>query len=217
MFSTMASYKSTTFGDISGRHGSAVATSGKNGNTLRVYKSPTNPRTAKQMTIRSKFSFTQSALSCMRGMLNYTLQSEGGFGKAVALVLKKGISGTEPDYTLNIGAIPIKIGSTAVATSGETVFKIAKDSTLNVSWYTGNIHENSFNPAQATDTISVAFFNESLSECMLFEDIAPRSAGEAEVELPDNWIGADAHCWFYFTRENKTLNSSAVYTGIVHL
>lgn len=54
----MATFNSTTFGAISGRHGSAVAAYTKNGKCiLKVFKTPSNPNTDKQVAQRTKFGF----------------------------------------------------------------------------------------------------------------------------------------------------------------
>ena len=63
----MAQFNSLTFGTISGRHGSAVATTTKNGKSfLRVYRKPKDAKTEKQVAHRNKFSFAIASLSSMR-------------------------------------------------------------------------------------------------------------------------------------------------------
>ena len=62
----MAKFSSTTFGPISGRHGTAVAATTKDGKSyIRVYRAPSNPKTEKQVAHRSKFAFANKALSCL--------------------------------------------------------------------------------------------------------------------------------------------------------
>ena len=59
----MAKFNSTTFGTISGRHGSAVAATQKNGTSyLRVFRAPSDPKTAKQVNQRAKFGFANQAV-----------------------------------------------------------------------------------------------------------------------------------------------------------
>ena len=49
----MAKFSSTTFGPISGRHGTAVAATTKDGKSyIRVYRAPSNPKTEKQVAHR---------------------------------------------------------------------------------------------------------------------------------------------------------------------
>ena len=60
----MATFKSLTFGKISGKYGDALATQSKatGKNYLRVASEPTNPRTDKQVAHRAKFGFINSVL-----------------------------------------------------------------------------------------------------------------------------------------------------------
>jgi len=49
----MSTFRSTTFGMISGRHGNAVAAEMRNGvNVLKVFNAPFNPKSVKQVAQR---------------------------------------------------------------------------------------------------------------------------------------------------------------------
>jgi hypothetical protein len=62
----MSKYISTTFGYISGRHGTAVAAVQKDGTTvLRVFNPPSNPRKEAQTVQRTKFAMVNQELSVM--------------------------------------------------------------------------------------------------------------------------------------------------------
>lgn len=64
----MASFSSSTFGSISGRHGTAVAAVNKNGNNvLRLYRKPSNPNSPKQLSQRMKFSVVTKGLAPPKG------------------------------------------------------------------------------------------------------------------------------------------------------
>ena len=75
----MAKFNSTTFGAISGRHGSAVAATTKDGkNYLRVYRAPSNPNSDKQIAHRTKFSFAIKSLGCFRNLFKETYNNSRG-------------------------------------------------------------------------------------------------------------------------------------------
>ena len=214
----MAFFNSTTFGEISGRHGGAVAAKTRNnGNVLRVYKAPGNPNSDKQVAVRTKFAFVITYLSCLRDLFKYTFKGYGGFEAAVSYAFRNAVTGIAPDWTMDVSKLVVAMGSSNVYTSGTHTAALTSGSTVKVDWYTGNIHDNLVNNAKATDTVTVVFFNEDLREAMLYEPEVTRVEGTVDVELPDNWKNGKAHCWIYFTRADKSLNSNSVYLGEVQL
>ena len=214
----MATFNSTTFGEISGRHGSAVAAKTKNnGNVLRVYKAPSNPNSLKQIAQRTKFAFVIAFLGCMRELFKYTFKGNGGFDTAVSYALQNAVTGTSPNWTMDVSKLVMAVGSDNVYASGTHSVTHTLGSTVKVDWYTGNIHNSQFDSAKANDTVTVVFFNEDLREAMLYEPEATRIEGTLEVDLPDNWTGGKAHSWLYYTRANGSINSNSMYLGEVQL
>jgi hypothetical protein len=214
----MSKFNSTTFGEISGRHGSAVAAkTKKDGNILKVFKAPSNPKTDKQVAVRTKFAFVTSYLSCMRDLFKYTFKDNGGYNAAMSYAFSNAVTGTAPNWTMDVSKLVMAVGSSNVYISGTHTVTKTTGSTVKVDWYTGNIHDNIVNNAKPTDTVTVVFFNEDLREAMLYEPEVTRLEGTVDVELPDNWISGKAHCWIYFTRANKSLNSNSVYLSEVQL
>ena len=66
----MAKFESTTFGLISGRHGTAVAAKCNGKNVLRVYSAPSDPKTPKQLAQRAKFSQFSLTLRPLKSILD---------------------------------------------------------------------------------------------------------------------------------------------------
>lgn len=214
----MAKFNSTTFGEISGRHGGAVAAKTKNnGNVLRVFKAPSNPNTGKQLTQRTKFAFVISYLSCMRELFVYTFRNKGGYDAAVSYALKNAVTGTISEWAMDAGKIAITTGSANVYASGTRTATVTSGTGVKVDWYTGNIHDGIVCAAKANDKVTVVFFNEELREAMLYEPEVIRMDGTLEVELPDNWAGGKAHSWMYFTRANSSTTSNSVYISEIQL
>ena len=214
----MASFNSTTFGEISGRHGSAVAAKTKNnGNVLRVFKAPSNPNTGKQVAQRTKFAFVILYLACMRELFKYTFRNKGGFDAAVSNALKNAVSGIAPDWSIDFSKLLVASGSASVYSSGSRTATVSAGTTVKIDWYTGNIHNSQFDAAKADDSVTAVFFNEDLREAMLYQPEVSRIDGTLEVELPDNWAGGKAHTWMYFSRAKSSMNSNSVYIGEIQL
>jgi hypothetical protein len=93
----MAKFNSTTFGAISGRHGSAVAATTKDGKSyLRVYRAPSDPKSTKQVAQRTKFAFANSSLSCFRNLFKETFNNRRGLNMGVSYALKKQSRASHP-------------------------------------------------------------------------------------------------------------------------
>ena len=72
----MAKYLSTTFGKISGKHGTAVAAVVNGESVLKIFTPPSDRKTTGQLAQRSKFALVFSALNPLRNIITV------GFGKS---------------------------------------------------------------------------------------------------------------------------------------
>lgn len=207
----MAKFNSTTFGTISGRHGSAVAATTKDGKSiLKVFKAPGNPNTQKQQTQRSKFGFVNSELSCMRNLFKITFRSSNGMQQAVSAALKYAVVGQAPDWAIDYSALQLSMGSVDAALQ----LTVSKNTATNVqlTWdktVAANSSEN--------DWINIVFFNNEHKMAILKQNTAIRSDGTVAVDLPEVWANAEIYCWLYFTNPTDTLNSASKFVGVVQL
>lgn len=207
----MATFNSTTFGSISGRHGSAVAVITKNGKSiLKVFKAPANPNTEKQKKQRTKFGFVNSELSCMRELFKNTFGSSLGINQAVSMALKEAVTGEYPNYAIDYDKLKMTNGS--VYGSGLVSAAKTVGTTIMVDWNYTPLSGN--NP---DDGVNLIFFNEDSKEAMLKQNHAERMAESAEIELPAIWAGAKVHCWIYFSTPNGILNSASQYISFLQL
>lgn len=212
----MAEFNSSTFGTISGRHGSAVATTTKSGKSiLRVYRKSVDAKTEKQVAHRNKFSFTVASLYSMREVLNFTYKAKGGYNYGFAQAMKNAITGNAPDYEVDYSKLSFTEGNLA-APKGLAVTKTAAGK-LKVSWNTSNINEISIGGAKANEGVSIVLYNETEKESMFYENILERIVGQAEVDYPDYWTGNKVHCWMYFSRPTGNMQSATAYVGNVVL
>jgi len=207
----MATFNSTTFGTISGRHGSAVAATTKDGKSiLKVFRAPANPNTGKQQAQRSKFGFTNSELSCMRNLFKTTFLSPNGMHQGVSLAMKQAVVGEAPNFAIDYSLLTLSVGSvdsagmlSAVKTTGTKV-KLDWDTTIGTN-------------STEKDGVTIVFFNPADKISVLKQNHALRIAGTAEVELPEIWAGSEIHCWIYFSTPADALNSASKYVGLVQL
>ena len=185
----MATFNSTTFGAISGRHGSAVAATTKDGkNILKVFKAPGNPNTPKQQTQRSKFGFVNSELSCMRNLFKITFRSNNGMQQAVSAALKNAVVGEAPDWTIDYSALQLSVGSVDAAIQ----LVVSKNSASNVQLpWNKTVTTNS----SEYDWVNCVFFNNEHKMAIIKQNTAIRSDGTVAVDLPEVWAGAEIHCW----------------------
>jgi len=207
----MATFNSTTFGAISGRHGSAVAAYTKTGKCiLKVFKAPSNPNTDKQVAQRTKFGLVNSELSCMRELFKITFVSNLGKNQAVSLALKEAVTGEAPDFALDYSKLKISIGS-LYGSGLVSAVKIA-GTTVKTEWNYTDLTGNTTN-----DGVNLVFFNVNSKEALLKQNMVLRGAGTIDVELPAVWAGQSVHCWIYFSSPDGKMNSTSQYIALVQL
>jgi len=207
----MATYNSTTFGAISGRHGSAVAANTKDGKCiLKIFKAPSNPNTVKQVAQRTKFGFVNSELSCMRELFKITFGSTLVKNQAVSLAMKDAITGESPDYALDYSKLKISVGG--LYGTGQVSLVKTVDSTIKIDWSYTDLTGNT-----ANDQVNLAFFNTTTKEALLKQNNVLRNVGTVDVELPAVWAGQSIHCWIYFTSPDGMIKSNSQYIDMVQL
>ena len=205
----MATFNSTTFGTISGRHGSAVAATTKDGRSiLKVFRAPANPNSDKQQAQRTKFGFVNREFSCMRNLFKTTFRSPNGMQQGVSLAMKNAVTGESPDFVIDYSLITLSVGN--VNTSLQITANKAIGTKVKLEWDTTVGSEST-----EKDNVNLVFFNQAAKMSILKLNQAVRSAGIAELELPAVWAGAEIHCWVYFSTPDETLNSASQYVGLV--
>ncbi len=208
----MAEFNSLTFGTISGRHGSAVATTTKNGKSfLRVFRKSVDAKTDKQVAHRNKFSFAVAFLSPLREIMNETFKSKGGYNYGFALTMKSAITGNAPDFEVDYSKLYFAEGSLIPAK--ELVLTKTAAQKLKLSWNTSNINAIVKGGAKANEGVNVVLYNETEKESMFLQNVVERSTAETEVECPDYWAGGKVHAWIYFSQSNGNMHSVSSYAG----
>lgn len=206
----MSKFISTTFGYISGRHGTAVAAVTKNGNVIRVFRSPSNPNTPKQQEQRLKFGLVNKELSPLGDVFKTGYASPEGRQMAVSHALRNAIEGEFPDFRLNFGLVKVAAGNLPCVHQASVL--VEADLGVTVTWDTTVGFK-----ADENDVVNLVFFNEKTKLCFLFENVADRQAGTVKQSLPVIWEGEAIHCWLYLSGNTRSVNSDSIYVGFLQL
>lgn len=188
----MAKFNSTTFGAISGRHGSAVAATTKDGRSyLRVYRAPSDPKTDKQVAQRSKFAFANSSLSCFRNLFKETFNNRRGMNIGVSHALKKAILGESPDFSVDYPKLTFSVGSVnqALSVTANVVNNVV---TINWDLVIASL-------SKPDDKVSFIFFNEDTLLSIHMKDLCLRADKTVDIELPEAWKNSTVYVWLYLT------------------
>ena len=205
----MAKFKSSTFGEISGKHGNVVAVTMKDGTSyFREYIIPPNPNTIKQQTQRGKFGFVVKELNCMRKMFAVTFGGQYGINRAVSLAMKTCVSGDFPDFRIDYSRLQVAVGSLPLPL--KTDIQKQASSLFKLTWsYDPLLHDN------PDDAINIVLLNNSLQQVIFLQHIAMRADGLVEFSIPEPWSNAEIHTWIYFSNSNDNHFSDSKYLQIM--
>jgi hypothetical protein len=212
----MANFISTTFGNISGRHGTAVAVVQKDGtNVLRVFRKPFNPNSPKQLAHRLKFSLVNKELSPLRQVVTLGNKGNtGAFRRVVGKALTEAITGEYPDFAIDLNLVQLTTGTLqsvekadATVTEGTAQVNVTWDTTLGFHSRLG----------ADDDEVNIVCFNKETGMVLPFLKAALRSEGSASLTLPDIWKGNTIHTWLFLTSADGLYVSDSISMADVQL
>jgi len=201
----MARFTSSTFGKISGKHGTAIAAVRKDGLCiLKEYRIAGNPNTVGQKNQRGKFGFVMKQLNCMRPVFTVTFGGQYGINKAVASAMKVAVSGEFPDFEMDYSKLVISTGG--LMGVAQPYLKHINPTCIKIGWNTETLTESSL-----SDYINLLILNPVTKMAIHKQQIALRSDESLEIQLPDSWSVNELHCWLYLTSPNGTSFSTSQY------
>lgn len=207
----MAKFSSSTFGTISGRHGTAVASTTKDGQSiLRIYKAPSNPNTPAQVTQRGKFGFVNSELSPLRDIFKVTYRNSKGMNLAVSYALKNAVIGNALDFELDYTKLCFAWGS--IQLPDPISIEAQSTHAVQLQWDSTLRKEDDY-----PDELNLVFMNVNTKFTILRESVALRDAGTVNYELPESWAGKELYCWVYFSTPESNQTSVSKYLGKIQL
>lgn len=207
----MATFKSTTFGKISGKYGDALATQSKatGKNYLRVASVPSNPRTEKQVIHRSKFGFINSVLRPFYPVFKLNFGGNQGIRYAINYALKNAIIGEYPDFRISFQELRFSEGNIDIAASASV--EVINGDTIRIDW-DNTVLLNS----DMLDRLNFVFYNENTDQTLLLQPVVNRLSATVQLDLPTVWQGAPIHCWLYFTQNEGAGFSNSQYVGVIN-
>lgn len=208
----MATFKSTTFGKISGKFGDALATQSKatGKNYLRVASVPTNPRTPKQVAHRARFGYINQVLVPFYPVFKANFGGHMGIRYGINIAFKEALMGEYPDFSLDFEKV--KVAEGGIAGTYQVQSTRTEPTKCKFDWDT-TITDNHESLAKA----KFVFFNLDLNQVLTKDTEASYDSGTVEVEIPVIWKDANVLTWLYFVSSNGINNSNSQFLGAIPL
>ncbi|MDR3653256.1 MAG: DUF6266 family protein [Paludibacter sp.] len=201
----MARFTSSTFGKISGKHGSAVAAVRKDGLCiLKEYRVASNPNTTGQKNQRGKFGFVMKEINCLRSVFTRNFGGQYGINKVVAIAMKTAVAGEFPDFTLDYRKLCIATGN--LHSISDVSLKKSTENSWIISW-----NSEFYDNGAPTDKVHVVILNPQTKFVMERHECSNRSDGKVEIEVPAGWDETKIHAWIYLSSPEKKINSTSQY------
>jgi hypothetical protein len=207
-FKIMAKYLSTTFGKISGKHGTAVAAVVNGESILKIFTPPSNPNTQGQLIQRLKFGMVLSSLNPLRNVITVGFGDKRGYYQAASFALRNAVTGTYPDLSINYPKIILSSGS--LPQSPAVTIAAPGDMNVSVSW-----DKTVWSNGSSDDPVFIAFLNPVTQMVVFSEAQAKRDDGTLNVLLPAPWLGATLHVWLFFNSVDRKQSSVSQYAGTI--
>jgi hypothetical protein len=144
-----------------------------------------NPKTPGQVRQRNKFLTIVELIRQVIPTLNVvyagSLSNMSPFNKMVSHNLKNAFTGMPPllDHT------KVVLCTFKGSTVKDVTITALPDQVMKIDW-----SPNTTNPDELASQLTFILFNCTNNEAVTFNDVALRSAGTANVTVPDTWVGA---------------------------
>lgn len=193
----MAEFNSTTFGKISGKHGTAVACIRGNKNYLRVHTKPKDKKSEKQLEQRARFGLASKTVNRFSEVFEDTYPTERARSSARSLAFRSIITGEMPNLSVDFSKL--KLSSGTLQTSQFVEMGYTEDAKVTLKWYSQALtEENSY------DTLNLVFYCESFDSLVHLKDVGFRAEEQVNVELPEVFLEQISYVWGYYRNGNKS-------------
>lgn len=207
----MATIKKGILGGFSGKVGNVVGASWKDIEYIRSLPSKvSNPRSAKQLTQRSRFSlvghFLKVALPVVR--LGFSRSADGRnsvYSAAMAWNIRYALKGDYPDFEIDFSKVALSMGGLYAPGNLSVAYDSGK---MNFTWNT----DTSDNGAD-DDQVALVAYDAAGDELEYDLNAGPRGDGSASLRLPDDWSGREAEAFAFFVSDSGDDVSKTVYAG----
>jgi hypothetical protein len=162
-----------------------------------------NPKTAKQLTQRKKFSTIISVIRPVKSIINEvyagSISGMSPFNKISSINIKNAFTGTPPVLDQKKLVLCTFDGSTV----DNVTITAEANQVMKIDWL-----PNTTNAEELTSQISFIMFNCTTNEAAIFRNVAIRSAGTANVTVPKTWVGALTTIHIKTTDYNQILSNA---------
>ncbi|MCD0486959.1 DUF6266 family protein [Pedobacter sp. MC2016-14] len=211
----MAILKNGIFGGFTGKVGNMVGYEA--GGKFLVKSAPkksTLPPTEKQINHRAKFKLMIGFLTIIRDFIsvgfNTAKREHTAMNMAMRHNLKNAVTGLGPDFAIDYPLLMISMGNLPIASFPTAEY--TGDSQLQFSW----VNDQSNQHCSWLDELNIMVYNEAKNEFLIWKGEARRKDQICKLKLPEDFIGDELHCYFYFINENG-MTSNSMYAGLVQL
>jgi len=207
----MGTIKKGILGGFSGKVGTVVGASWKGIAYMRsLPQKVKNPRTAGQVSQRSKFALTMHYLKPMTAFLRtgwkLYAHRQSPINAAMSYALANAVTGTYPDYEIDPSMILVSRGSLATAVNAN-----ANDAggSIDISWDDNSGVSN----AKQTDKALIAIVNPTKGEAVTITAGEERMTGYQNTVIPADWSGSEIYVYLGFISEDGKEVANSVFLG----
>lgn len=180
------------------------------------------PGTEDQLDQRKKFGRVGKFLKLFSEQIAVGWASdkkkETPINEAVRHHLKEALTGTYPDYEIDLKQVVISRGRGKIDGGFRPVATAVAGASVDISWITCNSTSRITKP---TDKLTVVFLDENLRpgcvRAIAYDYIAIRSDLSVRIDLPWDCLKHPVHVYMFFSSENGKLASKSEYLGIVNV
>lgn len=197
----MAKFQSTTFGSISGRHGTAVGVTRGGKSILRVFTKPINPRTEAQQAVRARFAFTAQLLNPFRPVFSTTLgRGNTGYNKAFRIAYHNAVVFEDGDLFPNWAGLVLSQGNLMAPVSARLTFP--ETTIAQIDW-DSDVYANE----SPDDYVSIVLYNQNTRALIHINAAGIRSDGTFSFGLPTGWNADNLLIWLYLNNNSRFSDS----------
>ena len=199
----MAKIHSSIFGSISGKHGSAVAVTRKDGiSYIRMHVIPHNPRTDKQQAHRSKIGLVSKSLSPFNPIFKHTMGATNGISMARSHAFKHAIVDEYPNFSIDYKKLMFSFGTLQKLQNATSSFH---NGIVSINWDFKKMYN-----CHGNDSVSLVVFNKGTNQALHIEDIALRKKRQAKIDIHKSWVDDELYFWAYVRSGDKVSDSCFV-------
>ncbi|MCU4155220.1 hypothetical protein J1N10_04490 [Carboxylicivirga sp. A043] len=201
-------------GGFSGKVGNVIGGNWKGIDYMRVKPANVaNPKTEGQVDQRTKFSTVLEFLQPLKdfvkvGYKNYAIKMTE-FNSAMSYVLKNGVTGSYPNFTIHYENALISRGSLAGVLNGTITSSTA--GAIDFAWEDNSADSN----ASTTDKAMILALNSAKREAIFITEGVSRSTRAQSLTVPNDFSGDSVECFIAFISEDGLSVANSKYLGSV--